>query len=841
MIRKLPAPFVLALLVLTPAARGELRPGHRLPTGPERSVRERDVDVRHLAADLRLDLDQETVAGTVTVRFAPLRGGLSTLSLDAAGLDVKDVELVGAPGPLAFVLRDRALQVTLPRPLAVGEAAELRIDYSCRPKAGLYFQPRSGKSGPQVWNYGEGGRHYGWLPLYNDTNDRFSVEMRLTVARPYHALANGVLKETRENPDGTRTFVWSQDEPIPNYLLALDAGEFARVDLGAAKAGTRSVPLAAWASPGHEAGAAFAFRNTAKMVEFFSDRFGYPYPWPKYDQIALREFAIGAMETTGLVGFSESHLHVAGDPPDSGPDFERAFPLWTYEDTISHELAHHWFGDLVTCRSLGSIFLNESFASFAHTLWNEHANGADDGAYQRWRYLNAYLGYVRRTGEVRPLQFFRYKSSGDMYQQDTTYIKGALVLQSLRHLMGDDDFFRGIAAYLKRNEYSEVEAVDLQTALEKESGRNLAAFFGDWIVGGGGHPAFEVSHRYSSERKALDLTVRQVQADLPFENAFTLPVDVEVLTASGAKVHKVELIGWSTQVSLPVDGEPLYVAFDKGGWLVAEVAHARPLKEVLAQLARGGVSEELRAARELEEDYPRRLEATAALARMVADPKAYWGLRQEAARGLGAMGGETARTALLGALRDPDARVRRAGALALGEAGGRGSVDALRRAVETDQAEDVAAVAARSLGRLHASGAAEFLKAQLARESRWWGAIRLGALLGLAELEDPGLVPVFRAYAEPSQVREVRVAALESWARIAPADPALNSRLRELASDRNMAVREAAIAKLGEMHRVEDLAFLRDFAARELDPDLAEEARSRAEEIEAFVKKGRAE
>jgi aminopeptidase N len=100
------------------------------------------------------------------------------------------------------------------------------------------------------------------------------------------------------------------------------------------------------------------------MVEYFSDRFGYPYAWPKYDQITLREFE-GAMETATMVGFTETYQRQSGDPVDSGPDFTMAFPTWMYEDTIAHELAHHWFGDLVTCRSLGSIWLNESFATYA--------------------------------------------------------------------------------------------------------------------------------------------------------------------------------------------------------------------------------------------------------------------------------------------------------------------------------------------------------------------------------------------------------------------------------------------------------------------------------------------
>jgi aminopeptidase N len=840
LIRKLPMPLLM-LLGLAGAAWGDLIPGHHLPSGPEHGVREREIDIRHVTIDLRLDLDKETVDGSVAIRFVPLRQGLTALSLDAAALDVKDVELVGASGPLAFALKDRLLKVTLPRAMSPDATGELRVVYSARPKSGLYFRPRSGKDGPVVFNYGEGGRHYGWLPLYNDTNDRFSVEMRLTVARPYQALGNGTLEETRENADGTRTFVWAQQEPIPNYLLALDAGEFSRVELAAAKAGERSVPLAVWAAPGREATAAYAFRNTPKMVEFFSERFGYPYPWPKYDQIALREFAAGAMETTGLVGFGESHLHVAGDPPDSGPEPEKSYPIWAYEDTIAHELAHHWFGDLVTCRSVGSIFLNESFASFSHTLWTEHAYGADDAAYQRWRYLDNYLGYVRHTGEVRPLQFSRYTSAGDMYQQETTYIKGALVLQTLRHVMGDEDFFRGLQDYLKRNEYGEVEAVDLQTALQQASGRSLSAFFGDWVEGGGGHPALEVKHRYSPERKAVDLTVRQVQADLAFENAFTLPVDVEVMTASGAKVHKVDLSGWSTRVSLPVDGELLYVAFDKGGWLVAEVAHEQPLAEVLASLARGGVAERLRAARQLADDHARSPEAVAALARVVADPAAHWGVRQEAARDLGEMGGEAATTALQKALRDGDARVRRAAALALGAAGGRGTAEALRRTVETDKAEDVVATAELALGQLDAPGAAEFLRAQLRRESRWWESVRLGAMLGLVELEDEALVPVFRDHVGPGHVSEVRAAAIDGWVRAAPRDEALAARLRELVNDRAISIREAAIKALGDMHREQDLAFLRDFAAEEPDADLAAAARAAAEEIEPFVKKDKAE
>lgn len=824
--------LLLGLVPLGTAA--QVPPGHRLPEGAPRPVREREVDIQHVAADLRFDMTHESIHGHVAMTFTPLRSGLSALALDAAALKVEKVEAAGKP--LAFDAGDRTLRITLPGPLGAGEAATVDVTYSARPKAGLYFQPADSRHSAQAWNYGEGGLHYGWIPLYNDTNDRFTVDMNVTVPKPLVATGNGILKETVENADGTRTFHWVQDQPIPNYLLALDVGEFVRVSLGEAKVGGRSVPIGIWGPPGTEAAQAYGFRDTAKMVEFFSERYGYAYPWAKYDQISLHEFE-GAMETTTMVGFGESYARRAGDPPDSHPDFEHAYPTWTGPDTIAHELAHHWFGDLLTCRSLGSLWLNESFATFSHTLWNGHANGEDDLTYQRWRYLNTYLDYVRKTGTVRPMEFLRYAAPGDMYQEETTYLKGSLVLHMLRHFVGDPDFFRTLGDYLRGHAFGNVDSGDLKEAFQQSAGRSLSWFFDDWITGGGGHPAFDVSYVWSPERRQIDLVVKQVQADLPFENAFQLPVDVEVVTKDGARTHSVQVAGWSTRVSLPADTKPLAVVFDKGNWIVAEVRFERPLEERLYLLDHGDVADRLRAIRQVDQEHPRRPETVAALARLLADPKAHWGVRQEAAVALGTVGGDAATTAVLAAVKDPDARVRRAVATGLASAGGPRSEAALRALVQGDVAEDVVGTAALGLGRLHAAGAREFLKAQLARDSRWWEEVRTGVMKGLAELEDRSLTPVFAAYLDPRYPRQLREAALGGWFRAAPDDPALATRLRDLAADRNRTIREGALTKLGLLHRAADLAFLRDIAAAEADPSLAEEARAAAEEIQAFAPK----
>ena len=829
---------VTALLLaccVAPGIAGPI-PGHHLPTGMEQSVRERQVDITRVAADLTVDMEQQTIGGSVTITFTPLRSELDALILDAASLDIDKVELVqAAPTPeLDFSVEDRTLRIVLPAGIEPGVDVTIRISYTAHPTSGLYFFAATKTRTAEAWNYGEGGRHSNWLPLYNDTNDRFAVDLRITVDDPYVVLCNGSLHDATRNSDGTRTFHWSQEEPIPNYLLALNIGEFVEVPLADARVGQRTIPLSVWTHAGDEDSAAFSFGTTPKMVEFFSDVLGYDYPWLKYDQVTLRNFW-GAMETTSMVGFAESSLHNEGGLTDDFLELNEAWPTWTTEDTISHELAHHWFGDLVTCRSIASIWLNESFASYLHTVWNGHAHGENDLTYQRWRYLQRYLEYVRETGEVRPLEYSHYDTSDDMYTEEITYLKGALVLHFLRHVLGDQDFSRGITSYLEQHAFSEVDSFDFQRALENETGRNLNWFFEDWIRGGGGYPALNVSYLWVPERKELDLTIEQVQAMQPFEGHFDVPIDVEITTATGSLVHTVRLHENELNIALPCDGEPLMVVVDKGNWLVAEIHQNQSMDELVYQLQHGDLAAGLRAARQLAEDYDRDPAALAALVGVLGGRDAHWGLRQEAALDLGAMGGDDAIAALVSGLDDPNSRIRRAAAIGLGRAGGAISAMALERSIGSDSAEEVIGAAAIALGTMRASSAKEVLVAQIDRDSRYFDVIRQSALTGLAELEDESLAPVFERYVDQSFNNEVRAAAIEGWSRAAQRNAAFRRTLRDLAYDPDYRIRGIALEKMGGLHSADDLDFLREYAATAADPNLQKTARVAAETIAAFV------
>lgn len=826
---------VFLMFVAAPAFSGPI-PGHRLPTGVEQAVRDRQVDVTRLTADLSFDMKQQTVSGSVTVAFVPLQDGLDTLDLDAADLDINAVELVRAESSTAldYAVENRMLRISLPAGLEGDDDLAVRISYNAQPKTGMYFFPETETEPAEAWNYGEGGRHNNWLPMYNDTNERFAVDFRITVAKPYVVLGNGLQKEVQENPDGSRTFHWLQDEPIPNYLLALNVGEFIEVPLADADVGQRKIPLSVWTHAGDEASAAYSFGKTPAMVEYFSELLDYDYAWQKYDQMTLRNFW-GAMETTTMVGFTEASLHYPGGLADDAPQLHQALATWTTEDTIAHELAHHWFGDLLTCRSLASLWLNESFATYLHTVWNGHAYGEDDLTYQRWRYLQTYLDYIEETGEVRPLEYFNYDASDDMYTIEITYLKGALVLHFLRQVLGDQTFYSSLSAYLETHAFAEVDSYDFQRSLEKESGEKLDWFFEDWVRGGAGYPALSVSYLWVPERKEVDLTIEQVQAIQPFEGYFDIPINVEITTARGSRVHTIRLHEEEFNIALPADGEPLMVVVDKGNWLVADIHQDNRVDELVYQLQHGDLAAALRAAQQLAADYGRDAAATEALAEVLADRDAHWGLRQEAALNLGAIGGRAAVAALAAALDEPNNRVRRAVAIGLGYAGGTDSVAALEKAINNDAAEEVIGAAAIALGKMGATSAKKVLLAQLDRESRYFDVIRHSALAGLAELEDESLARTFERYVDASFNHDVRQVAIEAWARAAPHDAALQRALRQLANDPDDGIRGTALETMGDLHHADDLEFLEQYAAAAVDPNLQKLAREAAETIAGFV------
>ena len=799
----------------------------RLPEGDYHVDRERSIDVLHYRADLRFSFAERRLTGNATLRFVPL-SETTAFSLDAIRLEVASVKLVSIDGsaPLNFKTEDSDLLIELGRTYPVDETLTVEIAYSCQPNAGLYFQTDSPRSGQFfIHTYGEGGLHANWLPIYNDVNDKFSTEMVVTLPPPYVAISNGDL-EVADHGNGERTYHWSQRRPHSNYLISVYVGEFEKGELPPALG---SIPVAYWVPKGRSQEGAFAFRNTTKMVEFFSTRLNYRYPWEKYDQIAVPDYAIGAMEHTSVTGHRASVLRDASAPLEFGPpDFDHYHSFWTAEGTISHELAHHWFGNTTTCRNLSYIWLNESFASYLQMLWDEESLGEAQLQMDRQAALDHYLTYVKNENVIRPLEYHYFEKPDDIYNEEHTYFKGAIVLHMLRTILGDADFFRGLSFFLHEHEFASVVSTDLKIAFEEATGKNLDWFFDDWVYGAG-HPIFKVRYDYLEQQKLVDLSVVQIQPVVEGQDEFTLPVEITITTSKGSRHQIVWVEDHEQHFVFKADEEPLMVSFDGRGALVAELVFEKTIDELIYQSKNDALPGRIWALRQLAGDYPTSAKALPAITDILSGNN-YWGVQAEAALQLGTLRTTAAEEEIRTALKSSDYRVRKAAVLALAKFGTATAEATLRDLIEKDPHSDVAATAVVALARANAETDVTFFRKQ-SKRTAWYDEFTIAVLEAFKIIGQKKLVSDIGPFVGEEHNQQVRISAFEAWKRCAPADPQLHKKLMENVEAAPYGLQKRAIEMLGELYVSDGRSLLDRIANQSGDDNIRVLAKKSLEKI----------
>ncbi|MDZ7267937.1 MAG: M1 family metallopeptidase [candidate division KSB1 bacterium] len=795
----------------------------RLPTGAFHDNRSRDFDIHHYRAELTFDLEQRKVSGRATLALSPLRS-LQTFALDAFDLRVSTVS--GVDG-LRWESRPQALAIHLPGTFRPQDTLTVTVEYECHPAAGMYFQPHPEKPGLfHVSTYGEGGKHANWLPIYNDVNDKFSTEMVVTVPDPHVAISNGELVATRTQ-GGRTTFHWRQREPHANYLITIYIGDFERGELPPAFG---SIPLAYWVPRGRLAEGAYAFRNTTRMVEFFSQRLGYRYPWVKYDQIAVPDYAIGAMEHTGVTGHRACVLRDAGAPEEFGPPALEGYASpWSAEATIAHELAHHWFGNNLTCRNLSYIWLNESFASYLMMLWDEERAGREQLLFDVQLARDAYFRYVREQHLIRGLEHHYFDDPNTIYNEEHTYLKGAAILHQLRQVLGDEAFFRALQHYLHKHAFANVVSQDLKVAIEEATGENLAWFFDDWITNGG-HPCFEVSWRWLASRRLIDLHVKQVQPLITGQDLFRLPVRLTIATSARTWQEKVWVEQEEHHFLIPSAEKPLLVSFDGEGDLVAEVRFAKGLEELVYQARHDAVPGRLWAIRQLVQRYPVAAVTAQTLTELLAD-SVFWAVRAEAALQLGGVRTPSAEAAVKRALAAADYRVRKAAVIGLRDFPAAFAEPLLRRVIARETHSDVVAAAILALAKASPRQSPDFILAQLGRPA-WYDEITIAGLQALALLASPATLPTIKRYTAARYNQDVRLAALQAWEAIQPDDGELHRLMLELMHSPVYALQQHALEALGRLQVAQAAEPLRRLIERAVDDNLTVLARKALAEIE---------
>ena len=738
----------------------------------------RDYDLQDIRTHLSFDVEHRAVKGEVTESIAALRDGVASLTLDSIELKIESVSVDGKAA--RFSTTPKSLIISLDRPAGRGERHELLIRYSGEPKRGLYFVlPSQSEPGQpaEVWTQGEAEDTRYYIPLYDYPNDRTTSEMILTVPAKWITVSNGTLVSVKDDTDGTKTWDWKETGPLSTYLLSAVAGDFVERDDS-----WRGITLRFAVPRGEESKIEPTFAHTKEMLDLFSNVLGVPYPWQQYAQTAVDDFVAGGMENTSATTLSVRDLIHPQLAAESrvGDDV-----------VISHEMAHQWFGDLVTCKDWANLWLNEGFATFFEHFWVEKHYGVDEADYAYWQDQRRWVAQ-RRLFSV-PLETRDFDDSTKY--DGNVYGKAGWIIRMLRERLGDENFFRGLHQYLVANAGQNVVAADLQKAIEQATSVNVDRFFDEWVYGAGA-PQFHVDYTYDSATKSVGLDVTQIQKPEDHAGLFDVPMEIEVATASGARTYPIEISKATQSFEFPVDAPPLMVVFDKGDKILKSVEFRKDPALLVYQLAHG-------------ETTPDRADAAFALSAVKDNPAAlaalgdaaqhdpFWGVRVEAIRSLGRLATAEAEGPIEMAANDPKPWVREVAVRTLGNFKQDPSLGPrLTSIASSDSAYRVRAAALVALGEMKAPNAFDVLAAAVNSDSPD-GILRDGALDAFGPLDDPRAVPILTEWSALGKPVSSRQDAIGALGELDKKNSAITQTLLSYLHDPHFDVRTASILALG--------------------------------------------
>lgn len=490
----------------------------------------------HTRLDLTPDFSKSWLYGKAWITLKPHFYPTDSLALDAKGMEIKKLALVKGTKQqnLQYTYDDFQLHIKLDKTYTAKETYTVYIEYTAKPDEfeekyakgamlgikGMYFiNPRGeDKDKPtQIWTQGETESSSAWFPTIDKTQQKTTQELTVTVDNKYITLSNGKLMSQKKNSNGTRSDYWKMDLPHAPYLFFLGVGDYAVV-----KDSWRGKEVNYYVEKEYASVAKKIFGNTPEMLTFFSTITGVEFPWVKYAQITGRDYVAGAMENTTATIHQETAQQDARELVDGN----------SWEGTIAHELFHQWFGDYVTAESWSNLTVNESFADYSQTLWEEYKYGKDAGAAENYQGMQGYLGNVMGGSDKKDLVRFYYKDREDMFDE-ISYQKGGRILHMLRTHIGDSAFFKSLNLYLVTNKFKAAEAHQLRLAFEEVTGRDLNWFFNQWYFGSG-HPVADISYQYNDSTGTANVIIKQSQKKI-----FALPLAIDVYTGGTKSRHQV--------------------------------------------------------------------------------------------------------------------------------------------------------------------------------------------------------------------------------------------------------------------------------------------------------------
>ncbi|MFN8322103.1 MAG: M1 family metallopeptidase [Chitinophagales bacterium] len=550
---------------------------------PYRASAAKDFDLVHTKLEVGFDYAHQYLNGKATITLKPHFYAQYALKLDAKQFDLHEVSVIlkdNTHKPLEYSYDSVELKIQLDRKYEAGALLKIYIDYTAKPEEresggsaainedkGLYFINPLGADSVkpiQIWTQGETESNSCWFPTIDKPNQKFTNEIYITHLKKYSSLSNGTLMSSVSVNDSLVTDYWKMDLPHAPYLVMMAIGDFAIV-----KDRWRDVPVEYRVEKSYEPYARQIFGNTPEMMEFFSQKLGFDYPWQKYAQVVVRDYVSGAMENTSATLHGEFVQRNSRELLDDNN-----------EDIISHELFHQWFGDLVTSESWSNIPLNESFATYGEYLWNEYKYGREEADYKQHQNFAKYMDEAKEKN-VDLIRFY-YDDREDMFDRHS-YEKGGLVLHYLRKIIGDEAFFKSIELYLKTNQFKPVEIHQLRLAFEEVTGQDLNWFFNEWFLNSG-HPVLDISYTYDTDSVYVTITQKH-NTDKAI--TYQLPAKLAIWNGKDCSTQDITINKKNQVFAFKTSSKPDLVDFDAERAVLCEKTENKTTENYIFQYQNG--------------------------------------------------------------------------------------------------------------------------------------------------------------------------------------------------------------------------------------------------------------
>lgn len=747
-------------------------PGVQRNYGPDRAF-----ELSHIALNLRIDPQAGTLGAEALLKIGPTPTGMGSVRLDLDEVDIESVDL--ADGTAVEWRHDDGVLCVQ----GLTDACTLRVRYSASPNRGLYFV------GPtqalpdrehQVWSQCQDEDGHFFFPCIDHPSVKQPMDITLVAPEAYTTVSNGRLVSKTAAEPGWLAWHWTQEGPIPAYLVNVIVAK-----LEAHSDSHGDLPLRYLVAPGTpESEVQRIFARTPEMIRCFESRYGVAYPWPRYDQIVVNDFIFGGMENVAATTLTDLTM---ADP--------KAAVEWDPDGLIAHELAHQWFGDLVTCQDWSQGWLNEGWATYSEAIWIEWERTASEAAYDVFCKARNYFGEAS-SRYSRPVVTYLFREPIDVFDRHL-YEKGGCILHTLRKTLGEKAFWAATKAYLQANAHSTVHTRDLQSAFENATGRNLDGFFHQWVHCAG-FPDLVLD--IDEKDGLLNVKLKQTQTGEQVPEAFEF--DLGLIVHGASEQHlKLPVRERVRSFAIPLSERPYFVTVDPGFSFLSRMKIKAPQAWLVRALSESPCSVmRIRAAEAL--SAIANPKAVATLADALANQESWW-VRLEVAGSLAKAGGSAARDHLVAALgEEKDLRVRTALVKAL--AAFRGEVDeTLSSMVRTGDASLFAeAEAGRILGSHQSPLAEEACLALLERPS-WGERLASGGLRGLGASRDARHLPLLLEHASANYPERHRASAAGALGVLADDVPDVRPQvldcLLDMAANGGFRAKLAAIAALGKV------------------------------------------